>query len=68
MYNGESDNFYHDDFLQQQNLSIYRLKIDKIESYYTEERRISYNTNPRPEIELDKMLTLCVVPFVKISE
>ena len=68
MYNGESDNFYHDDFLQQQNLSIYRLKIDKIESYYTEERRISYNTNPRPEIELDKMLTFCVAPFVKISE
>ena len=68
MYNGESDNFYHDDFLQQQNLSIYRLKIDKIKSYYTEERRISYYTNPRPEIELDKMLTFCVVPFVKISE
>ena len=47
--------FYHDEFLQQQ-IKSSGLKINNVESYYTEDRRITYN-NTNPEFELDKMLT-----------
>ena len=56
-----ADYFYYDQFLQQQ-IKAAGLNIDNIESYYTEERRIAYNSN-NPEIELDKEIT-DTPPFV----
>ena len=56
-----ADYFYDDQFLQQQ-IKAAGLNIDNIESYYTEERRIAYNSN-NPEIELFKAIT-DTPPFV----
>ena len=53
--------FYHNEFFQQQ-IKSSGLKIDYVERYYTEERRVAYN-NTNPEIELDDMLT-DTSPFV----
>ena len=50
-----SDYFYDDEFIQQQ-IRAAGLNIDDVESYYTEERRIAYNST-KPEIELDKAIT-----------
>jgi len=47
--------FYSEQFIQQQ-IKAAGLNIDKIENYYTEERRIAYNST-EPEIELDKTIT-----------
>ena len=56
-----ADYFYDDHFLQQQ-IKAAGLNIDDIESYYTEERRIAYNSG-NPEIDLDKAIT-DTPPFV----
>ena len=41
-----ADYFYNEDFFQQ-HITSAGLNIDKIENYYTEKRRITYNsTNP----------------------
>ena len=54
--------FYHDEFLQQQ-IKSSGLKLTTLKgTYYTEERRVTYN-NTNPEIELDDMLT-DTPPFV----
>jgi len=47
--------FYSEQFFQQQ-IKAAGLNIDKIESYYTEARRIAYNST-NPEIKLDKITT-----------
>ena len=56
-----ADYFYDDHFLQQQ-IKTAGLNIDNIESYYTEERRIAYNST-NPEIELNKKIA-DTPPFV----
>ena len=49
--------YYYEQFIQQQiNLLSVGLKLDKIENYYIEERRIAHNST-EPEIELDKTIT-----------
>ena len=53
--------YYNEDFYQQQ-IKAAGLKLDKIENYYTEERRIVYN-NTNPEVRLDKTIT-DIPPFV----
>ena len=50
-----SNYFYSKQFIQQQ-IKDAELNIDKTENYYTEERRIAYNST-NPEIELDKTIT-----------
>ena len=47
--------FYSEQFCQQQ-IKATELNIDKIENYYTEERRIAYNST-NPEIKFDKTIT-----------
>ena len=49
------DYFYNEEFIQQQ-IKAAGLNIDKIENYFTEERRIAYNST-KPEVELDKTIT-----------
>ena len=53
--------FYNENFYQQQ-IKAAGLKLDKIENYYTEERRIVYS-NTNPEVRLDKTIT-DISPFV----
>jgi len=61
--------YFYDDFVQQQ-IKAAVLNIDKIENYYTEERRIAYNST-KPKFELDEKITeystFCFVSFVQIS-
>ena len=47
--------FYDEQFFQQQ-IEAAGLKLEKIENYYTEERRIAYN-NTNPELKLAKTIT-----------
>ena len=47
--------FYDEQFFQQQ-IEAAGLKLEKIENYYTEERRIAYN-NTNPELKLAKTST-----------
>ena len=54
--------FYDEKFYQQQ-IKAAGLKLDKIENYYTEERRIAYNNRTNPEVRLDKTIT-DIPPFV----
>ena len=49
-------NYYYDEQFIQQQIKAAGLKLDKIENYYTEERRIAYN-NTDPEVKLDKTIT-----------
>ena len=49
------DYFYTEDFIQQQ-IKAVGLNIDKIENFYTEERRIAYN-NTNSKIKFDKTVT-----------
>ena len=49
-------NYYYDEQFFQQQIKAAGLKLDKIENYYTEERRIAYN-NTEPEFKLDKSIT-----------
>ena len=56
-----ADYFYTDEFLHQQ-IKAAGLNIDSIENYYTEERRIAYNST-KPEVELDKAIT-ATPPFI----
>ena len=56
-----ADYYYTDEFIHQQ-IRAAGLNIDSIESYYTEERRITYNST-KPEVELDKAITI-TPPFV----
>ena len=49
-------NYYYDEQFIQQQIKASGLKLDKIEMYYTEERRIAYN-NTNPEVMLDKNIT-----------
>ena len=49
------DYFYSESFIQQQ-IKAAGLNIDKIENYFTEERRIAYN-NTNSEIKFDKSVT-----------
>ena len=53
--------FYDENFYQQQ-IQAAGLKLDKIENYYTEERRIAYNS-ANPEIKFDKTI-IDTPPFV----
>jgi len=53
--------YFYDHFLQQQ-IKAAGLNIDKIENYYTEERRIAYN-DTKPKIEFDEKIT-DTPPFV----
>ena len=55
------DYFYDDEFIQKQ-IKDSGLTIENIENYYTEERRIAYNST-KPEVELDKAIT-DTPPFV----
>ena len=54
--------YYYDDQFFLQQIKVAGLELDKIENYYTEERRIAYN-NTNPEIELDETVT-DAPPFV----
>ena len=56
-----ADYFYDDGFLQQQ-IKAAGFNIDNIENYYTEERRVVYNST-NPEVELDRAIT-DTPPFV----
>ena len=47
--------FYNEQFFQQQ-IEAAGLKLEKIENYYTEERRIAFN-NTNPELKLAKVIT-----------
>ena len=49
-------NYYYDEQFIRQQIEAAGLKLDKIENYYTEERRIVYNGTD-PEFELDKTIT-----------
>ena len=49
------DHFYTEDFIQQQ-IKAAGLNIDKIENFFTEERRIAYN-NTNPEVKFDETIT-----------
>ena len=49
-------NYYYDEQFIQQQINAAGLKLDKIENYYTEERRIAYNST-EPEVKLDKTIT-----------
>ena len=53
--------YYNDQFFQEQ-IKAAGLELDKIENYYTEERRVAYNST-NPEIELDKTI-IDTPPFV----
>ena len=53
--------FYDENFYQQQ-IKASGLKLDKIENYYTEERRVAYNST-NPEVKPDKTITE-TPPFV----
>ena len=64
--------YYYDDKFFQKQIKAAGLELDKIENYYTEERRIAYNST-NPEIELDKTITdsystFCYVSSVKVSQ
>ena len=50
-----ADYFYDEQFFQQQ-IEAAGLKLEKIENYYTEERRIAYN-NTNPELKFAKTIT-----------
>ena len=54
--------YYYDNQFFLKQIKAAGLELDKIENYYTEERRIAYN-NTNPEIELDKSVT-DAPPFV----
>ena len=47
--------FYDEQFFEQQ-IEAAGLKLEKIENYYTEERRITYD-NTNPELKLAKTIT-----------
>ena len=49
-------NYYYDEQFIQQQIEAAGLKLDKVENYYTEERRIAYNSTD-PEFKLDKTIT-----------
>ena len=49
-------NCYYDEQFIQQQIEAAGLELDKIEDYYTEERRIAYNST-EPEVKLDKTIT-----------
>ena len=49
-------NYYFDEKFFNQQIKAADLKLDKIDSYYTEERRIAYNST-NPEVQLDKSIT-----------
>ena len=49
-------NYYCDEKFIKQQIEAAGLNLDKIENYYTEERRIAYN-NTDPEFKLDKTIT-----------
>ena len=49
-------NYYFDEKFFNQQIKAAGLKLDKIDSYYTEERRIAYNST-NPEVQLDKSIT-----------
>ena len=49
-------NCYYDEQFIQQQINAAGLELDKIEDYYTEERRIAYNST-EPEVKLDKTIT-----------
>ena len=53
--------FYDENFYQQQ-IKASGLKLDKIENYHTEERRVAYNST-NPEVKPDKTIT-DTPPFV----
>ena len=53
--------FYDEKFYQQQ-IKASGLKLDKIENYYTEERRVAYN-NTNPEVKPDNTI-IDTPPFV----
>ena len=42
--------------LIQQQIEAAGLKLDKVENYYTEKRRVAYN-DTNPEFKLDKTIT-----------
>ena len=54
--------YYYDDKFFQEQIKATGLELDKIENYYTEERRIAYNST-KPDIELDKTI-IDTPPFV----
>ena len=54
--------YFYDEHFYQQQIKAAGLNLDKIESYYTEERRIAYNST-NPEVELDGSIT-DTPPFV----
>ena len=49
-------NYYYDEQFIRQKIETAGLKLDKIENYYTEERRIAYNSTD-PEFKFDKTIT-----------
>ena len=60
--------YYYEQFIQQQ-IKAAGIKLDKIENYYTEERRIAYNSTDS-EVKLEKTITdtlwfTCQNQFVK---
>lgn len=54
--------YYYDDQFFQEQIKAAGLELNKIENYYTEERRVAYNST-KPEIELDKTI-IDTPPFV----
>ena len=50
-----SDYFYDEQFFQQQ-IEAAGLKLEKIENYYTEERRVAYNST-NPKVKIAKSIT-----------
>ena len=55
-------NYFYDEHFYQKQIEAAGLKLDKIESYYTEERRIAYNST-NPKVKLDGSIT-DTPPFV----
>ena len=49
-------NYFYDEQFFQQQIEAAGLKLEKIENYYTEERRVAYNST-NPEIKLAKSIT-----------
>ena len=49
-------NYFYDEHFYQQQIKAAGLKLDKIENYYTEERRIAYNST-NPKVKPDKTIT-----------
>ena len=49
-------NYYYDEKFFNQQIKAAGLKLDKIDNYYAEERRIAYNS-ANPEVKLDESIT-----------